>query len=154
MNMFEEAKTINAMIKMRGLTQSEIAKQMGVSQSYVANKIRLLSFSDEIQSLITESGLTERHARLLLRLKKDEEIRSAVQKISAMHLSVAASEVLIDGMITEYLPNNIPTANDKSAMLEQIISKSVLMLRSHGIKAKYKTDVCGGKKYITVCIEE
>ena len=154
MDMFEEAKTISSMIKMCGLTQNEIANKMGVSQSYVANKIRLLGLSEEIRELITSKSLTERHARLLLRLKDEADVRLAIEKIAAMHLSVAASEVLIDGMIIEAMPKSICTSQEKIAKFEEIISESVRNLRSCGIKAKRKTDVCGRKKYITVCIEE
>lgn len=142
------------MIEMCGLTQNEIAKKMGVSQSYVANKIRLLTFSDEIRSRITEKKLTERHARLLLRLKDEGDVRDAIEKISAMNLSVAASEVLVDGMIIEAMPKTISTAREKVEKFEKIISESVNNLRSHGISVRRKTDIHGRKKYITICIDE
>ena len=154
MNMFEEAKTIRSMIEMCGLTQVEIARKMGVSQSYVANKIRLLGFSEHIREEIIKSGLCERHARLLLKLKDDKEIAIAIEKIKKMHLSVAASEVLIDGMVTEAMPQMLSSVSDRITKFEEIISASVNNLRSFGIKVKSKTDIYGGKKYITVCIEE
>ena len=47
MNMFEEAASIEGMIKMRGLKQEDMAKLLGVSQPYVANKLRLLKFPPE-----------------------------------------------------------------------------------------------------------
>lgn len=154
MNMFEEAKTISSMIKLCGLTQSEIANKMGVSQSYVANKIRLLGLSEEIRELITSKNLTERHARLLLRLKDEGDVRLAIEKIAAMHLSVAASEALIDGMLLEAMPKEVCTAADRIAKFEEIISASVKNLRSHGITVRRKTDIYGCKKYITICIDE
>ena len=154
MDMFEEAKTIRSMIEMCGLTQVEIAQKMGVSQSYVANKIRLLGFSERIREEIITGGLSERHARLLLKLDGEDEIFAAIEKIKAMHLLVAASEVLIDGMVMEAMPKAICTAPDRIAKFEEMISESVNNLRSLGIKVKRKTDIYGGKKYITVCIEE
>ena len=154
MNMFEEAKTIRSMIEMCGLTQSEIAKKMGVSQSYVANKIRLLGFSEKTQAHILKSKLSERHARLLLRLKDEESVRIAIGKIVAMHLSVAASEVLIDGMALEAMPRAIDSALDKIAKFENIITESVNNLRSCGINVQRKTDIYGKKTYITICIYE
>lgn len=154
MNMFEEAETIRSMIKLCGLTQSEIAIKMEVSQPYVANKLRLLAFSAKTRDLITEARLTERHARLLLKLKDESTVHAAIEKIKNMHLSVAASEVLIDGMLTESMPKSIYSASDKVAKFEEIISESVANLRAFGINAKRKTDVHGRKKYITICIEE
>lgn len=154
MNMFEEAKTIRSMIEMCGLTQSQIAKKMGVSQSYVANKIRLLGFPEDIRALITENRLTERHARLLLKLKDESDMRSAIKKIKAMHLSVAATEALVDGMVIEAMPKTLYTEADLISKFEEIIAESVANLRSRGIKVKRKTDISGRKKFITVCIEQ
>ena len=73
MNMFEEARTISGMIQMLGMTQSEVAKKLGTSQSYVGNKVRLLNLSEGIQKKILDLGLSERHARALLRLDDMEE---------------------------------------------------------------------------------
>lgn len=154
MDIFEEAKTVRSMIDTWGLTQSEVAKKLGVSQSYVANKVRLLGFSEDTRALIKEKKLTERHARLLLRLKDEGDVRLAIEKIAAMHLSVAASEALIDGMLLEAMPNEVCTAADRIAKFEEIISASVKNLRSHGINVRRKTDIYGCKKYITICIDE
>ena len=77
MNMFEEASALEGTIKMCKLTQSDIAKKLGVSQSYIANKLRLLSFSESMKAEILSSGLTERHARAVLRLKGEELRRVA-----------------------------------------------------------------------------
>ena len=154
MNMFEEAKTIKSMIDMCALTQSEIAEKMGVSQSYIANKIRLLGFSEKIREIIADSELSERHARLLLKLKDESAVLSAIEKIKAMHLSVAASEVLVDGMILEDMPKALDSAPDKIAKFEKIIAESIKNLRSHGISVRRKTDIHGRKKYITICIDE
>ncbi len=155
MNMFEEARALRGMISMCSLTQSEIAKKMGVSQSYVANKIRLLNFSDDAQKLILDANLSERHARILLKLKDDESIRLAVEKIKAMNLNVAASDVLIDSMLVDEMPKTLLdfAARDRVERFEEIISESIKNLLECGIKANKKTDYFGKKKYITVCIE-
>lgn len=155
MNMFEEARALRGMINMCSLTQSEIAKRMGVSQSYVANKIRLLNFSDDVQKLIVDTKLSERHARILLKLKDDESIRLAIEKIKAMNLNVASSDVLVDNMMIEKMPKTLSDFSplDRIERFEEIISESVKNLLECGIKANKKTDYWGKKKYITVCIE-
>ena len=155
MNMFEEARALRTMIAMRKLTQNEIAKIMGVSQPYVANKIRLLNFSDYIQSRILEAGLTERHARILLKLKSEKEIEFAIKKIFAMKLNVMETEALVDNMLLDNLQSSIITADieDRLNKFEDTISASVRALSEGGYRVEKKTDYFGGKKYITLAID-
>lgn len=156
MNMFDEARTLRGMINMCSLTQDQIAKKMGVSQSYVANKIRLLNFSDEIQNLIISSNLSERHARMLLKIKDDESIKVAIEKIKAMNLNVAASEALIDGLIYKSKAQAPRGNNIKENVIgfEEAILGGIRFLRSSGVNAKSSVDIYGNKKYITITIEE
>ncbi len=156
MNMFEEARALRGMINMCSLTQSEIAKKMGVSQSYVANKLRLLNFSDYLQLLILEANLTERHARFLLKLKSEESVMLAIEKIKLMKLSVAATESLVDTMILEEKAKSISKNSTRDSILrfEELISESIKNLLSNGVKVRSSTDKYGGKKYITLCIDE
>ena len=55
-NMFEQARSVKGMMEMCGMTQSDMAKKLGVSQSYIANKLRLLSLSDEARQLLMENN--------------------------------------------------------------------------------------------------
>ena len=80
------------------MTQAEIAQGIGISQSAVANKLRLLSFHKEEQLKIIDCGLTERHARALLRLKSPVERQSALHRIQTEALSVAATEQLVEDL--------------------------------------------------------
>ena len=156
MNMFEEARALQGMINMRSLTQSQIAKQLGVSQSYVANKIRLLNFSDYAKMLILDADLTERHARLLLKIKDEDRLRVAIEKIKAMRLSVAATEALIDGMLLDDMQKKLAifSGAERICRFEELIAESVKSLLLYGYKVKQTTDHYKNKKYITVCIEE
>ena len=72
MSIFDQARAIETMLRMWGVTQSEMAKRMGVSQSYIANKLRLLRAGEEFERRCTALALTERHARALLRLSGEE----------------------------------------------------------------------------------
>ena len=156
MDMFDEARTISGLLKMRKMTQSEIARTMGVSQSYIANKIRLLKFSEAIQKRITEAGLTERHARTLLRLKSERAQESAIEKIKAMRLGVAASEVLIDELLTSERRESISSGGGIESIIkfEEVVTEAVTRLRVAGIRARVTTDIHGKKRYLTVTIEE
>jgi len=156
MNMFEEARALRGMIDMCNITQSEIAKRMGVSQSYVANKLRLLNFSEYLQMLILDARLTERHARFLLKLNSEENVKAAIEKIKLMKLSVAATEALVDTMMLENIAKNIRENSTRDSILhfEELISESVKNLISKGVNVRTSTDKYGGKKYITLCIDE
>jgi len=156
MNMFEEARALRGMMKLCSLTQGQLAKQMGVSQSFVANKIRLLNFSDYAEMLILSAGLTERHARVLLKIKNEEQLKAAIEKIKTMRLSVAASEALVDNMLLDDMPRSIcnASARERLCRFEEILSESIKNLIGCGYKVNQKTDYYGNKKYITVCIEE
>lgn len=156
MNMFDEARAISGMIGMRKMTQSEIAKMLGVSQSYVANKLRLLGFSDTVQNEILSAGLSERHARALLKLSGDEAILSAIRRIADMRLSVAASEALIDDMALDGMVDSVSEAGDAECVhrLEGVIEEAVKHLTSRGIRARRSIEFYGNKRYITVTIEE
>ena len=96
MNIFEQARALWGTIKMCEMTQEEMAKKLGVSQSYVANKLRLLKFSARMQERITESGIGERQARSLLRLSDERLQEAALPEIVAKKLRVAESEMLVD----------------------------------------------------------
>lgn len=88
----EEAGAIAALIKRTGLTQEEAAERLGRSPSAVANKLRLLRLSPACAELLLRHGLSERHARCLLRLEDESEKLAALQYIAAHHLTVAQAE--------------------------------------------------------------
>ena len=77
LNCFEEAAAINKLIESGEVTREEISLSLGLAQSTIANKLRLLKLSTREMDIITENGLTERHARALLRLS-DEKLRREI----------------------------------------------------------------------------
>lgn len=98
LNMFEQAAAISSLIRMYDLTQEDIARKLSVSQSFVANKLRLLRYLPEERTLILSSSLTERHARALLRLS-GEERQSALRHVIENHLNVAETETYVETVL-------------------------------------------------------
>ena len=68
LDFFEEALGLQRLTELYGMTQQQAAERVGKTQSAVANKLRLLKLAPETVALVREHGLTERHARTLLRL--------------------------------------------------------------------------------------
>ena len=99
LSMFEEAASIQSLISLTGMTQEACAKKLSVSQSYVANKLRLLRLSDGEQEKIEENGLTERHARALLRLEDEEERGEVLSIIIKREMNVSRTEEYIEELI-------------------------------------------------------
>ena len=100
LNIFEEAYGFRKLIENHHLTQDEVAKRMSVSQSAVANKLRLLRLGYEEQQLILENNLTERHARALLRVDDPVKRLKLLKSIIENRLNVSASEAYIESCLS------------------------------------------------------
>ncbi|MCL2698790.1 MAG: ParB/RepB/Spo0J family partition protein [Defluviitaleaceae bacterium] len=96
LHFFEEAIGLANLAADYGLTQEEIAQRIGKSQSAVANKLRLLRLPREVQRILTENELTERHARALLRLDTEEQQLSVLRHIINDGLTVQRTEQLVE----------------------------------------------------------
>lgn len=156
MNMFEEANSIYGMMKMMNLTQSEMARKLGTSQSYVANKLRLMKHTEKHKARILELGLSERHARALLRLD-DESVREiALERIGERGFNVAESEALIDLLYEQEAPKRIGKADKLTAVnsFRESVKSSLERLASLGIETQSKSYYYMDKLYITIAIEE
>lgn len=156
MNMFEEAAAIAGMLKMRGMTQSEIAKTLGVSQSYIANKVRLLRLPDSVKAKIIDTGVCERHARQLLRLDNEEDMLKALNKIHERKMTVSEGEWVVDMLIESEAPKRILRSEglERIRSFESFIDSSVKSIASLGIAIDKRTEIQNGKKYITILINE
>lgn len=150
LTVFEEAEGINRLINEYGISQSETAARLGISQSGLSNKLRLLKLSDSIKERISSARLTERHARALLKLPEDRR-EEALDRIIAEGLTVSQTEEYIFSILNpEEKPKN--SAQDepvrKSAigdvrLFSNSLSKLLSTLQSSGIDAKsrkYETD--------------
>ncbi len=100
LDFFEEAEGVQRLITQFGLSQDEVAKRIGKSQSAVANKLRLLKHPPELIASIREHSLTERHARALLRLEDFDDKMSAIDTIIERGLNVAQTDEYIDDYIS------------------------------------------------------
>ena len=145
LDFIEEAEGLRTLIKTYGMSQEEAARCIGLSQSAVANKLRLLRLSPETLFLIRERGLSERHARALLRLETEEQRLEVLAYVLENGLNVSKTEQYID----EYLKRGSkPKAagNKKPApriVLKDVriffntVTKGLGLMRRSGVEAEY-----------------
>ncbi len=105
----EEAKSYEKLIKNNNLTQEQLATKMGISQSAVANKLRLLNLDEDVQNALLNEKISERHARSLLALKNNDDQRKMLQKILNERLTVKQldeeiKKITNPGSVTDDIP--------------------------------------------------
>lgn len=96
---WEEAQAIARLISRYGLSQEEAARRLGRAQPTVANKLRLLRLPEDVRALLRENGLTERHARVLLRLQDPEVQRRAAGDMVRRGMNVAQAEAYVEKLL-------------------------------------------------------
>lgn len=96
---WEEAQAIARLISRYGLSQEEAARRLGRAQPTVANKLRLLRLPEDVRALLRENGLTERHARALLRLQDPEVQRRAAGDMVRRGMIVAQAEAYVEKLL-------------------------------------------------------
>ena len=139
LSFFDEASAIEQLISNYGMTQEDAASKLGRAQSTVANKLRLLRLTQKERSLIVQYGLTERHARALLKLGSAEDRLFILDKVIKGHLNVERSEKLIDEFIGSQ--RNRASYKKRSAVFQNVkmfvntINKAVETMQAAGISA-------------------
>jgi ParB family chromosome partitioning protein len=129
----DEAEGIARLIKAYGLSQEEAARKLGKAQSSVANKLRLLKLAPELLYVLRENGLSERHARALLRLDTNEERIAVLRSIIDDKLTVAKTEALVEDYIAlgrepeEPPPREEPAALNFSHVADAIRKRKVVV---------------------------
>ena len=150
LNMFETASAMERLFREYGLTQEQIAERLSVSQSYVANKLRLLRFDPAMREKILGGGLTERHARALLRLPSTmwEEM---ADKILARQANVATAEKMIEEALSaQGRPKKKPRTRVRGAardvrLLYNSVDRAVEMAKRCGIAVHTKREESEGE---------
>ncbi|MCT3613090.1 nucleoid occlusion protein [Lactobacillus acidophilus] len=148
LNPIDEAKAYTNLMKLNNLTQTALAKDMGKSQSYVANKLRLLKLGDEVQQALIEGKITARHGRALIGLSKDDQKR-VLAEIEAKGLNVKQTEEIAKDVEAYFNPKPKAKSEQKRVVNRipkdlkvqiNTIKKAVKLAEDSGIKVKIKED--------------
>lgn len=147
LNPIDEAKAYTNLMKLNDLTQTALAKDMGKSQSYVANKLRLLKLDDDVQKALIEGKITARHGRALLNLSEDDQER-VLKEIEEKGLNVKQTEEITKDVDAYFNPK--PKETKRERVVKRIpkdlkvqintIKKAVKLAKDSGIVVKVKED--------------
>ena len=96
----EEAEAYKKLLEIGGTTQSELAKSLGKSQSFIANKLRLLKLAPKVINRLREGKITERHARAVLSLKEDDQ-EKLIEQVISQKLNVKQTEARVKQKIDQ-----------------------------------------------------
>ena len=136
----EEAEAIAAFLRRTGLTQEETAARLGMSAPALANKLRLLRLDDKCRCVLTQAGLSERHARCLLRLEDPEERLAAAKHFAQAHLSVAQAEQYIERRLQAL--QSTPPAGRRAYIIKDVrlflncVDRGLRLIRDAGVDAR------------------
>lgn len=115
LNSLEEAKSYKKILDKEGLTQDELAKKIGVSQSTIANKLRLLNLTSEAQDALMNDKISERHARSLLSVTDPEKQKVLLNKVISERLTVRQLDDEIkkeSNPLSESTLNHVPSYDE------------------------------------------
>ena len=114
LSVWEDAALLREYIRLCGITQSECAVRLGRSQSSVANRLRLLHLTDAERRAMQEAGLSERHARALLRLGDAAQRQAALRTVLQQRMSVAETEGYVETLLRP------PERRELGALLSEV----------------------------------
>jgi len=153
----EEARGIENLIRLFDLSQEEAARRLGLSQSAVANKLRLLRLPPDILAALRDKGLTERHGRALLRLGSAEEQRAALAAVCEQGLNVAQTDAYIDALLAAREAPEKP-ARRRAFILKDVrvflntLNHSLELMKQGGIAAGMKREETEEELIVTISI--
>ncbi len=138
LDVWEEAVALRQLIDRFQLSQEEAGQKVGMSQSAVANKLRLLKLPSDVIETVRQANLTERHARALLRLPTSQLQRTALEHILRYHLNVAKTEQYINKLCQQAATPKkaVPIYRTKDVRLFlNTIKRSLAIMQSAGVNA-------------------
>lgn len=137
----DEAEGLLKLMTVYGFTREEAARRVGLTQSAVSNKLRILKLPKEALRKISENGLTERHARALIRLESSGDIERVLDEVILRGLNVSQTEEYIESLLNgeEEEPERVFILKDVRLFLNTV-ERGVKMMQSSGIDARFSCE--------------
>ena len=144
LHFFEEAQAIEQLNRNFGMTREVIAKRLGKSPSAISNKLRLLRLPANIREKVVSGGLTERHARAVIRLPDYNLMNEVVEAVIDNSLNVSETELLVNRLLDESRPKNNEKKENRPRSIKvfkdiqlfiNTLDHAVMTMRKNGIDA-------------------
>lgn len=135
---FEIAESYRKLIHEQGMTQEELARKIGKSQSTVANKLRLLRLSPRVKRLVREYSLTERHARALLHITDEEAQLKAAKEVCRRRLNVIQTEEFVHSLLKTQRDKHQSikmTSRGDLRVFTNTVKRAIDLIRDAGVPA-------------------
>lgn len=138
LSFFEEAQAIAHMQSHFNLTQEQISKKLGKSQSALSNKLRILRLPVDVRYFIEKENLTERHARALLKCETEKQMWTTLNTIKERKLNVEQTEAFIAGLTNkkEKKPKNVVKIFRDVRIFVNTVNKAINTMIQSGIPAE------------------
>jgi ParB family transcriptional regulator, chromosome partitioning protein len=135
----EEAAAYQHLVQDFGLSQEQVAEQVGKSRVAVTNTLRLLGLSAKVKQALVDEQITEGHARALLGLPSGKAQDAALQTVLKLFLSVRQTEGLV-----RKLGGDKPKSKPKSRPAADVLDIERRLRASLGTKVSLKHGKKGG----------
>lgn len=156
LNPIDEALAYQELMKINNLTQTQLAQNIGKSQSYVANKLRLLKLAPSVQQSLVQGQISARHGRALLALDVDQQGR-LLKEILDKDLSVKETEKIVADFDNYFAPKKAkkPTIRYSKDLRVQIntIKQAVKLAKEAGTKVQVKEEKTSDEYTITIVMK-
>ena len=149
LSVFDEARILNILIRQRGMSHSQVAASLGVSQSQLLEKLQVLRLDNRLADRCSEANLTERHIKALLRIQKEGRAQ-VLDTVITDELSPKQTEEYIYRLLNPTVVKEKPpileekeksvrkTAIGDERLFSNSIVKLVDTLKNGGVKATFK----------------
>lgn len=145
LSFLEEAEGYRNLMEDYGMTQEELAEKLSKSQSFIANKLRILRLEETIQRMLVEHHFTERHARALLRLPDEDSRMFVLSQMIREGLNVKKTEELVSDTMEQMREKAVEKAEQREKrcvtdfrLFTNTIKQSVEVIRKAGMDVVYE----------------
>lgn len=155
LHFLEEAEGYEQLMEQFHLTQEAMAARVGKKQSTIANKLRLLRLSPAVRKVLVDAGLSERHARALLKLDDDAKRLEVLEVVIAKNYSVRQTEEYINKLLEDNQQEKrrrMVIVNDVRIYLNSI-KQVVNAIKDVGIPVNMEQTVEGDEVIVSVRIK-
>lgn len=159
LHFLEEAQAYAAILQ-TGMNQETLARRLGKSVSCIANKVRLLKLGEDVRRVVLEENLTERHARVLLRLPEGEQRLRMAHEAADRRLSVRETEEMVqkelkkmEKLPVQPIPRKVISLARDPRLYVNAIRAVVRQMHTAGVDAAFFVEEAAGKVTVTVTLQ-